>query len=104
MCHTESPVGGMCGVMSPQMSYTGGIKMVAPLSWGVLLPLHKMENSTPPASLSPTVSSPLGPSGHLSGFEINYYVLVIPCIAITVPVNLFSRIALHWNPIPVSAR
>ena len=50
-CHTEFLVDGMCGVMSPHMSYSGGIKVVAPLFWGVLLPLSKTENlSTPPAS------------------------------------------------------
>ena len=39
MHHTELPVGGMYGATSPYMSSTGGIKAVATLSWGVLLPL-----------------------------------------------------------------
>ena len=48
---TECPVDGVCSVMSPYTSYSGCIKAVAPLSWGVLLPLLETENiSTPPAS------------------------------------------------------
>ena len=47
MCHTEFPVDGMFGATSLNTSYTGGIKAAAPLSWGVLLPLHKMENPIP---------------------------------------------------------
>ena len=51
MRHTEFLVDGVFGAMSLNTSYTGGLKVAAPLSWGVLLPLRKMENlSTPPAS------------------------------------------------------
>ena len=51
MCYTESLVDGVCGAMSPHMSYSSGIKAVVPLSRGVLLPLRKTENiSTPLAS------------------------------------------------------
>ena len=52
--HTKPPVDGICSVTSLHTSYSGGIKAVVPLSWGVLLPLNKMENiSTPSASWAP---------------------------------------------------
>ena len=69
--HTEFPVDGMCGVMSPHTSYSGSIKAVAPLSQGVLLPLRKTENlSTPPASWV-TMIPPQALPGH-PAVLINY--------------------------------
>ena len=58
MRHTKCPVDGVYGAMSPHTSYSSGIKAVAPLSLGVLLPLCKTENlSTPTASCVTVISS-----------------------------------------------
>ena len=101
--HTEFPVDGMFGATSPDTSYTCSIKVAAPLSWGVLLPLHKMENLSTPAANWDTMIPPRALPGTSAVFN-KLLVWVIYCITIIHLVELFTETAPHQNSVPVSAR
>ena len=103
MCHTKSLVYGICGTMSPHTSYSGGIKWLHPCPRESFCLSVSRRTLVPHQPVEPQCKTSPGPPGHPYSFKKTTCVLVVYCIAITIPVNLSTRTAPHRNSVPVSA-
>ena len=82
------------------MSYTGGIKVAAPLSQGVFLYLQLPENLNTPLASRVTVNLPWARPGTSAVSKLNHWVLVVYSIVaiLTGRLNLLEPHPLKYHP------
>ena len=91
MCHTKFLVDGIFSATSLYTSYTGGIKVAAPLSQRVLLPFHKLENLSNPLASWVTMILPWALPGTPAVFKQTTCVWVVDSFVVTLTGRLICR-------------